>query len=439
MIVVRTALLALTVLALVQERPSGLHERLESIARSTVDDALLPGLSVEMTWGEDIVLAKGWGYSHAGRAQKESAELVRALDPALEPMIAVAALRLAQQGKLDLAAPLVKHFPELAPRAAEVRVEQLLTHTSGLPSFGDFARARGKAVDSADLVAWVAERPLDSDPGTCFAPSDTDTVLAGRIVAGAAGKGLAEALEELVFEPAELEETSFATTPATIEAGYRESHDELGRDLVRVSLGLPPLVSTLADLTRFARALASRKLLDEDGWRRLTAPVPVEDGEAPFARGFARAKLDEHEALTFGSAEGTSAYLSWYPELDLVVALATTTETTLLPAVERRLVRAMLDLPEPGVIDLALAPRERAAYLGGYYLGCNRVEVQERDERLYFAPADRPAYRLLYQGEQRFVSERDPEVRFEFHFDSGRAIEFTLTDHGTQTTAKRMD
>jgi CubicO group peptidase (beta-lactamase class C family) len=215
MIVVRTALLALTVLALVQERPSGLHERLESIARSTVDDALLPGLSVEMTWGEDIVLAKGWGYSHAGRAQKESAELVRALDPALEPMIAVAALRLAQQGKLDLAAPLVKHFPELAPRAAEVRVEQLLTHTSGLPSFGDFARARGKAVDSADLVAWVAERPLDSDPGTCFAPSDTDTVLAGRIVAGAAGKGLAEALEELVFEPAELEETSFATTPAT--------------------------------------------------------------------------------------------------------------------------------------------------------------------------------------------------------------------------------
>jgi CubicO group peptidase (beta-lactamase class C family) len=435
----RCALLALVVLPFAQEQDPDLNARLVSIARSAVDDALLPGLSVQMTWGVDTVLARGFGYSHVARAQKESAELVRALDPALEPMIAVAALRLAAQGKLDLSVPIVEHFPELAPRASEVRFEQLLTHTSGLPGFGDFARARGKAPDAAGVVAWTAERPLDADPGTCFAPSDTDTVLAGLIVTKVAGSSLPDALRDLVFEPAGMDRTSFATTAETIEAGCRESHDELGRDLVRVSLGLPPLVSTLGDVTGFVRALAIRELLDEDGWRRLAAPVSVQGGEAPFARGFARASLDGHEALAFGSVEGTSVYVSWYPDLDLVVALATANETTLLPAIERRLVRAMLDLPEPGVLDLPLSREARAGYLGGYYLGCNRVEIQEGDERLRFAPADTPSYRLLHQGGHRFVSERDPDVRFEFRFDSGRAIEFVMTEHGMQSTAKRMD
>jgi CubicO group peptidase (beta-lactamase class C family) len=439
MLPVRSAVLAASFLFLVQEPAPDLRARLEAIARATVDDALLPGLSVEVTWGDEVLASRGFGYSHAGQARREGPDLVRACDPALEPMIAVAALRLARERRLELAAPIAEFLPELREHAAGVRVEQLLTHTSGLPCFGDLARARGRALDGAEVLAWAAERPLDAEPGTCFAPSDTDTVLAGLIVAQVAGTDLASALRSLVIEPAGLERTAFAASAAELEAGEREEHDELGRDLARSSLGLPPLVSTLGDMTRFVRELQGGELLGADGLATLTAPVTVDRGEAPFARGFARARLEGHDALVFGSAEGTSVFVSWYPELDLTVALATTTETTLLSAIERRLVRALLDAPEPGLLDEPIPAAELAACAGSYYLGCTRVDIEARGTALHFASPYGETFRLMRQARHRFVADVDPDVALEFHVAGGLASEFVLTRRGTQSVARRLD
>jgi hypothetical protein len=71
-------------------------------------------------------------------------------------------------------------------------------------------------------------------------------------------------------------------------------------------------------------------------------------------------------------------------------------------------------------------------------MGCTRVTIETRDEQIFFqSPYDGP-YRLRYQGEHRFISADDDEVRLEFTVESGVAQQFVLLQHGARTGAVRI-
>jgi hypothetical protein len=78
-------------------------------------------------------------------------------------------------------------------------------------------------------------------------------------------------------------------------------------------------------------------------------------------------------------------------------------------------------------------------YLGGYYIGCTRVTIEERDELLEYLTPYGDRHRLRYQGRDRFISAEDPEVSLEFTIEHGRAVAFVLTQRGMQTTARRLE
>ena len=156
--------------------------------------------------------------------------------------------------------------------------------------------------------------------------------------------------------------------------------------------------------------------------------------------GFARSTMARNEALSFGSNDGRgSLHVAWYPDLELSIALATSVDTPDLPVLERRLVRAILDLPEPGIVDLPVARDQREVYLGGYYIGCTRVTIEERGETLEYLTPYGDRHRLRYQGHDRFVSAEDPEMSLDFTVEHGRAVAFVLTQRGLQTTARRLE
>lgn len=185
---------------------------------------------------------------------------------------ATAALRLVDQGLLELDAPVAAYLPEL--RASGVRVIHLLTHTSGLDLRLSTLRHHGRD----GLLAAVYDAALLHPPGTVVAYTNLNSLLLGELVARLRGQPLEAALAALVLDPLGLRETRFCPpadwlpriAPTEHDSDWRGGlvhgsvHDESTHALGGVA-GHAGLFSTAADLRVFCeawlRALASEQSL----------------------------------------------------------------------------------------------------------------------------------------------------------------------------------
>jgi CubicO group peptidase (beta-lactamase class C family) len=126
-------------------------------------------------------------------------------------VLAVAALRLVEAGRLDLDAP----RPE-----RPYTLRQLLTHRAGVPNYGKLdayhaAVARGEDAWSRERLLQVVDADrLDFEPGTAWSYSNVGYLFARDAVEEAAGLPLAEALRELVLDPLGLDQVRLATSRA---------------------------------------------------------------------------------------------------------------------------------------------------------------------------------------------------------------------------------
>ncbi|WP_229413086.1 serine hydrolase domain-containing protein [Massilia alkalitolerans] len=193
-------------------------------------------------------------------------------------------LLLAEEGKLDLEAPLVRYFPECANGGKEaITVRQLLTHSSGLPA-GLPARPAWEGKE-ASLALACTQTPTHV-PGSLFRYSDINYVLLGHLVERVAGMPLERFAQQRIFTPLGMADTGYlplARTPAariaptqrgpdTVDASLHADlapgqllagvvHDPTVRRMGGVG-GSAGVFSTARDVARFGRMLVGGGELD---------------------------------------------------------------------------------------------------------------------------------------------------------------------------------
>ena len=213
-----------------------------------------------------------------------------------KPITGVAILMLQDDGKLDVNDPVAKHIPEFANlktpsgQPANLTITQILTHTSGLGEAPPEAARAARTL--ADLVpAWLAAK-MQYEPGEKWKYTQSGINLAGRIVEVVSGKTFDAFLEERLFTPLGMKDTTFYPTAAhharrAISYSKNKDTGELAPAPARVeydgSRQRPPqgnggLYSTPLDYARFCRMLLNRGSLDgkrylsERAWTILTTP-----------------------------------------------------------------------------------------------------------------------------------------------------------------------
>ena len=238
----------------------------------------------------------------------------------------VAILQLAEAGKLSLDDALDKYLRPGTMRPdvlAKVRIKHLLTHTSGLgsyftPAWDAQSRARYRTVD--DWMVLVKDEALQFEPGTQWAYSNTGMLVLGKVVEVASGQDYYEYVRARITGPANMVNTDayeldrvnrnlavgYQAEPAPGGVQYRNN---IFQHVIR---GGPAGggYSTVEDLTRFAEALKSGRLVSEASVRLLTTPKP-ELGAPEWGYGFelqAGGKIVGHG----GGFNGISAQLDIY-------------------------------------------------------------------------------------------------------------------------------
>jgi CubicO group peptidase (beta-lactamase class C family) len=393
------------------------------------------GLVVAIDVGGAALFARGWGTD--ARAGAGTAIHVA---PLLPTFLSVAALRLAAEEELDLDAALSSLLPELA--AEGVRVDQLLTHTSGLPDYGEHLGVEVPRAEPAEILAWLAKEPPDAAPGTCTAYSPTNDLLLGLVLERRNDAELAELLREIVFAPAGMEDTGWSCEPPP--RGPVSAQELAGALEERPAAPLPfdaeELCSTAADLVRFQRALAGGALLAESARELRAEPVRLADGKrVGQGRGISLTELEDlprHSAG--GSFAGEHVHLTYYPTLDATLVVAASGDDVGLLQLEARIARLAFGLEAPERVDLAVPAELRARCVGEYFAGCTPHVVLAEAEHLVLRRPEGRRSVLLLQADGTFVAREDPDVHVAFETERERVVALVLRERGVRLEARRL-
>lgn len=422
-----------------------LRHALERLGRGALEDGAL-GLTLAVDQGGAIVFAGGWGMA-AGHDAQAGPDTPFVSGPLLGNFLAVAALRLAERGEFDLAAPLAKLVPGLYADRPEITIDRLLTHTSGIPSYGELLaaeRRQAAAFAPAPILAWLKTAPLDSEPGSCASYSNTDDFLLGLALEQASGKRLAELLEAEVFGPAGMEDTRWRADPSERHASAHLDQ-EFGGGVTVLGDAPPPfdaddLHSTALDLVRFQRALLGEKLLKSASRELRQEAAALADGSrAAHARGVSLTALgDLPRQSAGGGMAGQRVHVAYYPTLDTTIAVLASGAEAPSESLERAAARLVFGLETAEVRDLPLPAAERTLHVGEYYAACTSYVITEANEHLVLVMPGGERHELLYQGEGRFLARKHRDLQVAFELDDGHALALILTERGVSLRAVRV-
>ncbi|MEQ0561822.1 serine hydrolase domain-containing protein [Amycolatopsis sp. NEAU-NG30] len=279
---------------------SSLDSALENIHRAGV-----PGVFAEVHDGDDTWRGAA-GVADVGTGRPVTADLRHRIGSVSKTFTTAAVLRQAEQGLLDLDAPIGHYLPRLVPgeRGAAITVRMLINHTSGLaeylpyayPSlrgFPDPAKTRPESLDdhrftrfdAAELIALGVAAPATGAPGsTPGVYSNTNYLLLGELLEHVTGIDAGKCLAESVFEPAGLRDTELPAGPH-IEGPHARLYEswfgmiDPPRDYSVYDMSFvgpaAGLVSTVADLNRFFGLLFAGEIVRPESLAQMQRTVRI--------------------------------------------------------------------------------------------------------------------------------------------------------------------
>lgn len=186
-----------------------------------------------------------------------------------KPITATAVMMMQEEGKLTVDDPVSKYLPEFVGDKAGITIKQCLTHTSGL---SDLNHEEDKTTTTlAELMPPVVAKPLMFPPGSKWQYCQTGINTAARIVEVVSGKTFPDFLQERLFDPLGMKDTSFypveRLVPRIVPAYNRTPAGELEKVDLSFLDGKSPsernrypmanggLFSTAPDYAKFARMI----------------------------------------------------------------------------------------------------------------------------------------------------------------------------------------
>jgi serine beta-lactamase-like protein LACTB, mitochondrial len=249
-------------------------ERGRQIIRAGLAEQNLPGLSVAVGVGGDIVWAEGFGWADLDRRLKVAPETQFRIGTASKVLTSAAVGLLLEKGRLKLDDEIQTYVPEYPKKQWPVTLRQLMGHLAGIRNDGGdegplLSERCNRIVDG---IPVFAERTLLFEPGTEYRYSSYGWIVVSAAVEAAADEPFLTFMRKQIFEPLAMHATraESATEPIPDRATFyfpRFAADpRYGLHLMReidysCYAGASVFLSTPSDLVRFGMAIDSGKLL----------------------------------------------------------------------------------------------------------------------------------------------------------------------------------
>lgn len=257
----------------------------ESLAKNGI-----PGAAVAVARSGVPFHAKAFGFANLETATPVALSTVFRYGSVTKQFAAAAAIKLAEQGKLDLNAPVSDFLPAFKP-LKPFTVLELMHQTAGLHSDESAVTPTQATIAKSqiELAAEIANqaKPFDFDPGTAWLYSNANYIVLGAVIEAVSKASLAQAMKSLVFTPLGL--TSMAMdTPDEVIKGRASGYSQTGNAAAPFANapyvdpsqagGAGAMRGTVIDLVRWHEGLLSGKLFGRTSVELMIAPGKLRDG-----------------------------------------------------------------------------------------------------------------------------------------------------------------
>lgn len=258
--------------------------------------------SVLIAQDGEIIYSGAYGYADIAQEIPNTVQTVFDIASLSKQFTAVAILRLVDEGQLSVDDTLGELFDNVSDDKADITIHQLLTHSSGLPSYvydGDFTE-----IGRDEAIKRALEANLEHAPGTQYLYSDTGYGLLAIIIENTTGQSFQSYLHEHLFGPAGMEHTGFYNEPhwANEPVAHAYFNDETyGSAAERPGpywgiLGFGGVLTTVEDLYLWHQALSENLIISPESTELMFTPYIEEDSDGESYYGYGWGIIDIEDA-----------------------------------------------------------------------------------------------------------------------------------------------
>ncbi|CAL9597062.1 IS4 family transposase MICBce6 [Streptomyces sp. enrichment culture] len=296
--------------------PGG-HDATERAVRAAVADGV-PGVTLTVRRGHGTWAATA-GVGNLETGKPRSARDHYRIASISKTFVATVVLQLEAEKQLTLDDTVEKWLPGAVRGnghdGRRITIRQLLNHTSGIfdyledPGFqqkymtaAGFMKHRFDEAAPEDLLAIAMANKPYFRPGTSFAYSNTNYLLAALVIEKATGNDYGEEIDRRIIVPLHLTSTSVPTTRVTLPRPASRAYSRLAGETTgptydvtelnpRLAYASGQMVSSSADLTRFYSALLGGRLLPREQLKKMRTTVESSRETSRYGLGLVDRKL----------------------------------------------------------------------------------------------------------------------------------------------------
>lgn len=309
-------------------------DTVESFLRHQMVESHIPGLQIAVVRHGKIVLLKSFGIANLEDGTLVTDRTVFPIHSITKAFTGVAAMQLAEAGKLDFSAPVSRYLEDLPSGWRHVTIRQLMTHTSGIPDIWD---EHAVMIDRDPDKAWakVKALPMEFAPGERFKYNQANYILIGKVIDKLSGQPFARFIARQ-FKAVGMPGTSFGDGHDVVPR-LSGTYTLSGGELKNFFLDWPPFIrtavginTTAEDLAKWSIAVQKGKLLkSKSSLDTMWTAGRLNDGSHKafgafvngYGLGWQLAIRPKHRAIV--PTGGGRAAMFIYPDDDLTVVILT--------------------------------------------------------------------------------------------------------------------
>ena len=406
-------------------------QRIRSTAEGLMDRFHIPGMSIGVVSGKEIVYAEGFGYADIESGRRQDPGLRQRIGSITKTMVGLCAMALVDEGRLAIDDRLIDRLPDLkfSGPAETVLVRHLMTHTNGIGEAPRMAQYldTGAALwsDNAEpepiAEAYDQGIEIEVPAGTKWAYANHAFALLGEIITRIEGAPIEEVLRRRVYEPLAMADTDcYDQMHPDLTTGYHRapSHDDLdvmdllgnsrpeeapvdGYNIRGEYVYVGPraagaVQSTIYDMAKYAAALLQKGsgIVNTETFDLMTSPHWCPDSRL-LSLGLTLMRDEQFGLRSIGHGGGVSGgwntHIDVFPAKDLAVLTHLNISFDKSEEIYSRVIQAVLGAPhadltdrttDPGILRAAPGVYEAPeGFLTSYRTirSVGRLQITERD------------------------------------------------------------
>jgi len=373
--------------------------------------------------GGKVLLEKGYGMANIELGVPNGPDTKFRLGSITKQFTSAAILQLEEQGKLSVNDLACKYVPECPDTWKTITIHQLLTHTSGIPSYtdgGEFMKPAMMRIPRTPLEVLLLtnDKSLEFQPGEKYKYDNSGYIFLGVIIEKVSGEKYADYLRKHIFGPLDMQDSGYDVTAEILKnraAGYAPQPGGGFRNAEYIDMSLPyaagSLYSTARDLYRWDRSLYTEKVLSKASKEKMWTPV-----KNNYGYGWGINVRGRKQVSHGGGINGFSTFIARYPDDDAFVVVLSNNQQANSGAIAAGLAGVMFgegtQLPwERKTVTLDAKTLDR--YAGKYQAGPMEVTISNENGHLMIQPQGQGKREAVPVSETEFfVQGVDQKVTF---------------------------